>query len=188
MHHLSRGTSVLAALLLAAGSTAAQGTLQIRDGLWFGAGAGYGSAGFSCDSCASIAREGGVGGFVRVGGTVSERLLLGVDVAAFKTDTLTLGHLTLSAFLYPTVGSGLYFKVGGGFSIYGTTSGSHVKGFGGAATLGAGYNIRVRSNISITPSADYVYGDINDLDIDGIIRDAGWKQNLFLFGLSVIIH
>src|SRR3990170_2157258 len=53
---------------------------QTRDGFWFGAGLGYGSLG--CDGCGGD-RTGGSSGYLKLGGTGSQHLLLGVETTGW---------------------------------------------------------------------------------------------------------
>src|SRR2546428_13228679 len=70
----------LAGLFLGLGaSRAAAKHPQIREGFWVSFGLGYGSAHEKCDGCADTT-VGGVTGFVRLGGTLSRRLLLGGEI------------------------------------------------------------------------------------------------------------
>src|SRR5215510_8344338 len=88
--------------MLVAGSTpqAWAGHPQERRGFWIGFGGGYGSASASadCDECGGDDREGSFTGFLKLGGTLSPNVLLGVESNAWvKSEegaTLTLGSAT----------------------------------------------------------------------------------------------
>src|ERR1700741_2594754 len=86
-----------AALLLGAAGTLQAQHPQVRDGFWLSFGLGYGSAGISCESCPAFDRESGFTSYIRLGGTVNPRLLLGGDLSAWtKTrngQTSTLGGM-----------------------------------------------------------------------------------------------
>src|SRR5690242_1811191 len=69
-------------LLCCAGAASAQHP-QHREGFWIGFGFGYGSANGTCTGCSS-ASEGGVTGFLKLGGTLSPNVLLGGAVNAFS--------------------------------------------------------------------------------------------------------
>ena len=68
----------LMGLLVAASPTAASAQYpQVREGFWIGFGFGYGSLGLSdCEECD---REGGLSGFLKLGGTLSDKWLLGFE-------------------------------------------------------------------------------------------------------------
>jgi hypothetical protein len=125
---------------------------QARDGFWFSAGLGYGSLG--CENCDG--REGGLSGGLSLGTTVSSKLLIGVGTTAWTKEEegarLTAGTLTAMARFYPAASSG-FFVVGGlGLgSVEASFGGISARENGGAAVLGMGYDIRVGSNMSITP-------------------------------------
>ena len=53
---------------------------QKRQGLWIGAGLGYGSLGRTCDACQNFPGEGGPSGYVKVGATPDPRVLMGIEV------------------------------------------------------------------------------------------------------------
>ena len=71
--------SALALLLIAAfnAPAAAQGNPQTREGFWISFGVGFGSLG--CDDCDE--RQGGTNGYLRMGGTLSQKLLIGGEVS-----------------------------------------------------------------------------------------------------------
>src|SRR5437867_6722771 len=69
-------TLVAAAVLPA---TTALAATQEREGFWIGFGAGYGSANAKCDHCVATGREGGLAGFLKLGGTLNRKVLLGAE-------------------------------------------------------------------------------------------------------------
>jgi hypothetical protein len=168
------------ALLLSIGATpaAAQHT-QTRNGFWFGAGLGYGSLG--CDGCAGD-RTGGSSGYIKLGGTLNQHLLLGVETNGwYKSEsgtTLTQGNVSGAAYWYPSATSGLFLKGGVGYAVlnadtfYGSGS---TNGWG--AIAGLGYDLRVGSNTSITPTANWFRGDF-----------ANGSTDVFQFGLGLTLH
>lgn len=135
-----------------AGIAQAQGA-QARDGFWFSGGLGYGSLG--CDNCGS--REGGISGGLSLGGTLSQRWLIGVGTSGWTKSEqgarLTVDEIDARVRFYPSTNGGFFLTGGLG---YGEVRAS-VTGFGsatesgGAAILGMGYDIRVARNTSITP-------------------------------------
>jgi hypothetical protein len=154
-------------------------TPVVREGVWFNIGLGYGSLG--CENCDG--RIGGVSGGLAVGGTVSDKVLLAVGTTGwYKSEDgnwLSAGVVDGRVRFYPSVSSG--FFVTGGIGI-GTISlgvariGSEREtGFG--LTLGVGWDVRVGSNVSLTPfwNADS-------------IRTSNADANFWQFGLGVTIH
>src|SRR2546430_16894189 len=69
--------AVLLAGLCAAASAARAQYPQRRDGFWIGFGLGYGSSQVTCDSCRRVSRQGGVTGFVKLGGAPRRNPLIG---------------------------------------------------------------------------------------------------------------
>src|SRR5690348_16210761 len=86
--------------------------LQTRHGFWFSAGLGYGSLG--CQICAG--RTGGFSGNISLGGSLSQKVLLGVSsngwVKSENGSTLTVTALTAAMRFYPSVSNG-FFLLGG---------------------------------------------------------------------------
>src|SRR3989442_5936256 len=85
---------------------------QLRHGFWFSGGLGYGSLG--CQNCSG--RSGALSGNISLGGTLSQKLLLGVSTNGWtKSDsgaTLTVGTLTAAVRFYPSATGG-FFLTGG---------------------------------------------------------------------------
>lgn len=170
---------------------------QTRQGFWISFGLGYGSASEKCNGCADTT-VGGVTGFVRLGGTLNQHLLLGGEIDGWThgyggspSATETLGNLTAALYYYPKATSGFFLKGGLGFSDYRFSvsgGGGSVTGLGGGVVAGVGYDIRVGRNISITPTGDLWYGSVGDLKSNGSVVGTGWKQAIASFGLGVTFH
>ena len=168
---LSRTALALAAITLSlAGSALAQQPRQplLRHGFWFSGGLGYGSLG--CQDCSG--RTGSVSGNISLGGTLSQRVLLGVSTNGWTKSesgsTLTVGTLTAAIRFYPSPVGGFFLTGGLGLGtvsagISGLGSGSQT---GAAALLGLGYDIAMSRNVSLTPywngfALSYSGGDAN---------------------------
>jgi opacity protein-like surface antigen len=177
------------------------GHSQEREGFWIGFGAGYGSASidFDCDFCdvAGDGREGSVTGFLKLGGTLNESVLLGVETNAWSKDQggarITLGNVSGTVTFYPSASSGFFLKAGAGVSYVdtgfdeGSLSVSLSKtGFGFLA--GVGYDLRVGRNVSITPSVNYYYGKPGDIEFQGETALPNFRYNVFDFGVGVTFH
>ena len=132
---------------------AAQGRPHVRSGFWFTGGLGFGSAG--CDGCDG--RESGLSGGLALGGTLSQKVVLGVGTNGWTKSeggaTVTVGTLTALIRFYPSATGGFFLLAGVGL---GTVS-AEVSGLGSdsetgsGAILGLGYDIRVGNNVSLTP-------------------------------------
>jgi outer membrane protein with beta-barrel domain len=191
----------LTGLFLALGAASAQAQHpQVRDGFWINFGFGYGSAHEKCDGCADTT-IGGFTGFVRLGGTVSPHVLIGGEIIGFShnypADTSgpsadeVLGSVTASLYYYPKPAGGFFLKTGLGFSDFDfsvSNGGGSVTGVGAGVIFGLGYDIRVGRNVSITPVADFWYGNVGDLKSNGSLVNTGWKHSVASFGLGVTFH
>ena len=62
-----------------------------RTGLWGEISAGIGTIRVACTGCADPAFTGGSAGLVRLGGTLTDKVLLGWEAAAFTHETLGSG-------------------------------------------------------------------------------------------------
>lgn len=168
---LTRTALALAAITacLAGGALAQQARRPVlRQGFWFSGGLGYGSLG--CQNCSG--RTGSVSGNISLGGTLSQKVLLGVSTNGWTKSesgsTLTVGTLTAAIRFYPSPVGGFFLTGGLGL---GTVSAA-ISGFGGgsqtgvAALLGLGYDVPVGRSVSLTPywngfALSYSGGDAN---------------------------
>ncbi len=179
--------------MLFAASSAWAGHPQERQGFWIGFGGGYGSADASCNECEGGNREGSFTGFVKLGGTLNPRVLLGVETNAWiKEQEGVTGSLTGTVTFYPQASSGFFLKGGVGASYVDTDFGAGtlsvtVSKTGWGVRAGIGYDVRVGRNISITPSANFYYGQPGDLSFEGETL-GNWKQNVFDFVIGITFH
>ena len=151
---------------------------QTRSGFWFNGGLGWGSLG--CEDCGD--RVGGLSGNLAIGGTMSEKLLIGAGTNGWTKEedgaTLTAGLLSAQIRWYP--GGGNFHLVGGlgvgtvDLAVDGLGSASETM-FG--ALLGLGYDFRVGKNVSISPFWNGV----------GLSSDEG-DANFGQIGLGITIH
>lgn len=119
-----------------------------RSGFWFNAGMGYGSLG--CENCSS--REGGLSGNLSLGGTITDRFLLGVGTTGWTKEEfglrVSVGTLDARMRFYPVRTSGFFLTGGLGL---GTLSVDDESETGLGLMLGVGWDIRVGRNVSLTP-------------------------------------
>jgi hypothetical protein len=120
------GFCALLAILLATTAQAQQA--QTRQGFWIGGGMGYGSMGLGCSSCAGVGREGSVTGYFKLGGTLRQNILLGVEMNGWTksagTGRVTMGNFSGAAYWYPMPAQGLFLKGGAGYSRLSVDSGT----------------------------------------------------------------
>lgn len=167
---------------------------QVRDGFWIGFGLGYGRFDPSCTGC-SPNSESSFTGHLRLGGTLRPDVLLGGDIVTWTkseggTDDVG-GNVTAATYYYPMVRSGFFVKGGVGIAFFSTSpnnSGASTDGAGVGFTIGAGYDLRVGRNISITPVGNFLFGSVGDLQRGGAAILTGWKQTIIEFGLDVTFH
>jgi hypothetical protein len=156
-------------------------------GFWvaFGLGGGTNLADFADGARA------GVGGYLRLGGTISPKLLLGGEISGWGRDvagsTFTESGMTAVAMFYPA-GRGLFLKGGVGFAGWassadfgGTTTTSTAGGFAG--TAGVGYDLRIGSNMYLTPNIDFMYHTLES-DNDAFSGISSGQVLMFTLGLT----
>jgi hypothetical protein len=171
---------------------------QERHGFWIGLGGGVGSAKATCDDCGSSNRETGVAGYLKLGGTINEGVLLGVEsnIWSKTQEGVTVNFYNAAATLtfYPQPTSGFFVKGGVGLSFLdtqirdGTTTVTVDLGDGPGVILGAGYDVRVGKNISITPAVNFWYGKPGDVTFGGETIFRNWRQNVVDFTVGVTFH
>ena len=192
--------SGLAGLFLAVGSSPAwAGHPQERNGFWIGFGGGYGSASASagCEGCSGDRESSGTA-FLKLGGTLNKNVLLGGEMNLWIKEeatntTLYLGAFTGTVTVYPQASGGFFLKGGFGSSYVssdfqeGSLTAS-IEKWGWAVLVGAGYDIRVGHNISITPCVNYHYGKPGDINLEGVTVFPGWKQDVVSFEVGITFH
>ena len=186
---------VLAALCASApvstaGAQDQPGQERKHEGFWIGGGLGYGSANQSCDGCGSTDAESSVSGFLRLGGTLSEQLLLGVESDGWVKNidgvNNTLGNLSGAVYFYPSRTAGLFLKGGAGMAGYSATdAGEKVDGYGLGLIGGVGYDIPIGRHSALTPVVSFNYGDLGDLKFHGTAVASGVKQTVVQVALSI---
>jgi len=155
---------------------------QTRQGLWVGGGMGYGSLGLTCDGCSSVDREGGVSGYAKIGGTLRQNILLGVEMNGWTKSEfggrVTMGNMSGAAYWYPMPTQGLFIKAGAGYSVLSVDDGISTADDSGFGLLGGlGYDVRVGKKLSITPVANYFRGAFE-----------GGSANVLQLGVGVTSH
>jgi hypothetical protein len=166
------GVSAFLAVLLAGTASAQQA--QTRQGFWIGGGLGFGSLG--CEGCTD--RTGAPSGYLKLGGTLRENILLGVETNGWtKSEAgarLTMGNISGAIYWYPMTTNGMFVKAGAGYSVLDSGLAS-TSGFG--LLGGVGYDVRVGRNLSVTPVANWFRGSFS-----------GGSANVLQLGLGVTSH
>jgi hypothetical protein len=168
--------SALLTVLLATTAFAQQA--QTRQGFWIGGGLGYGSMGLSCDGCADTDRVGAPSGYLKLGTTIRQNILLGVETNAWTKSELgvrlTMANISGAVYWYPMATNGMFVKAGAGYSAL-DAGGGGTNGFG--VLGGVGYDIRMTPSLSITPVANWFRGGFD-----------GGSANVLQIGLGVTSH
>lgn len=159
-----------------------------RRGFWLEFGGGPATARVACAGCSSVTTATGSSGYLRLGGTVSRGVLLGVELASFsderfgfhtdpdrrvKAETASLGILAL---WYPWRG-GFFLKggvglAGGDFTVR-PDSGQRrtVNGNGVGMNFGVGYDLNLSGRLALTATAAASIAAIGDLVLPTVTID-----------------
>ena len=184
-----RKLAPLAALLFSLLGPAQEVTAQARPrgGLWVEAGWGAGTVRSACSACAAVTVAYGTSSHLRVGGAVSPRVLLGIELFALHSSDLLLaeglapvdaenGSLAPVVIWY-TGGSGLFLKGGvglarGTFTVRPATGGIATTERGGLAiTFGVGFDVGIASWLALTANLGTYVTAIGDIPLDGAVVD-----------------
>ena len=182
----------LAAILLLVGVSAANAQNQQRhQGFWIGFGVG---GGVNTSEGVDEARRGGGAAYLRLGGTLSQKVLIGGEfigwgrqdeLLGLDTEIVTRGNATFSLMYFPSSNGGFFLKGGLGAATVSWTSellGLRVDRRGFGTTVGLGFDVRLGGNIYLTPAADWL--------IQSFEFEAGENttNTLFLITLGLIWH
>lgn len=170
MARWSKFLTVVGLLTVAAPAALTAQHPQVRNGFWIGFGFGYGSLGSSdCDDCG---REGGLSGLLKLGGKLSDRVLLGFESNSWIDEdfdtTYSVSASTATVYYYPNPAGGLHLKGGLGLGYVDVEDFGDDTGVG--FLLGVGNDFRVGRNLSIVPVvswylADFEGGSLNVLQL-----------------------
>jgi len=164
------------ALLLASSAIVAEAQStalpQTRQGFGISVGLGAGLGNIDCDGC-DFDSESALSGYLRLGGYLRPNLFIGGESSGWMKDVdgadTQLGFLNAIVQWYPQVQSGLYLKGGLGLSAAKSSDATdELTSRGAAFTLGAGYDYRIRANLSVTPYVNYLRSTENDLKFNDV--------------------
>ena len=172
---------------------------QRRGGLWVEAGLGHGTMNVSCDSvCFGGSRTGGTAGFVevaavdqhfRIGGALHVWWRSGApDFTSSASASQRVTNIGAVFHYYPAAGRGFFLGGGLGLSNYHSTSvNAFSNAWGWGFTADAGYDIALRSRVSLTPRLTYAYGNLGTVHNTGShpFSLTGWKQNVVDLGIGL---
>lgn len=185
MRSLPFTITILLALFVSIGTAQSlSGQAPARDGFFIGFGVGGGSFGFEGDS----EREAGGAAYFKIGGALSDKVLLGAEIGAWSKEmgeegisgTVTSSNLNAVAYVYPNPAGGFFLKGGLGFAVLGAEA--NLGDFsisetetGLGFTLGAGYDIGFGGRFSLTPHADFHYGGFEEGSMNLIRMGLGFN-------------
>ena len=178
--------------LLLAAPLAAQGHAQTREGFYATFGLGAGSAGVSCNGCATD-RESAASMYVNMGGTVRPNLLIGGEISGWtKSDQgvdETISSLMAVAHYYPAAKQGFFLSGGLGYTMMKLDdSVDEVKSAGVGMQVGAGFDWRVANTFSLTPYAQYVRAFGAEAKVNGTSSGSNANPNVLQVGLGFTWH
>lgn len=192
--------SLLIGTLLVGGSKAAAqetstaskaGDYSHRQGLWMGAGLGAGFDRVFCEICDGSVQA-GWSGYLRLGGTVSPRILLGGELTGWLRGqdeaTKSMGAVSFVAYWYPG-GDNLYLKGGGGVIGFRSADGENaVSSTTFGPNLGFGYEQLISPKVSIVPFFNVLVAPSGTLRFNGdeVIDNVGFV--LWQGGVGVTLH
>lgn len=132
-----------------------------HEGFWLGLGAAPGVGKCTLELRCSTASKLGIAGWVAAGGTISERVLVGIEAngwAHSEPDTVRqFGSVTATLVFYPIEEGPFYGKAGIGAGRYAEdAAGQILTANGFAFVLGAGADLAVSSRLAIVPFVQYV--------------------------------
>lgn len=178
---IRRTMAFAATLLLMSGSGLVAQDTAPHSGFWLSGGLGGGTTDTDSDD------DSGPAAYLRMGGTPSDRVLLGGEIIGMSRDvggsTVSQANTTFSVLYYPSSPGGFFAKAGAGFAtavvstdVVGGTFETDESGVG--LTFGAGYDVRIGGNLYLTPNVDILVQTFDDFA----------DSNLFLFSLGIGFH
>lgn len=166
---------VTTVLLLGAEALGAQHRIPVRQGFWISVGL---AGGWSFDDeFFEDEAKASPGGFLRLGGSPSQQILVGADIMAWGSSEddldITRGAVMLTVLFYPSALGGFFLKGGVGFAVRATEQNflvldngfpvpasvdSEDSGLGLGAALG--FDVQLARNFFLTPTMDLLFQQV----------------------------
>lgn len=184
---------IIVLALLAGGSVAAQARHpNTREGFWWGLGLGWGAAGATCDDCDGEQLS-GLTGNLRLGGTISPSVLLGVEANGwYRSENNEVRNIRFGSavvVVYPSRSGAFYLKAGLGLmNFFAETPVGELTANAGAAILGAGYDFRVARNFSVVAFLNSLASTEATYELDDQSANTDVRVTLFQIGVGVTWH
>ena len=160
------GFCILCVAILAPPALAQRPPRPHRSGLWAEFGAGPGLVRVACAGCNDVVSSHGATGYIRIGGTASDHVLIGFEAFGLaqghKTTRAETATAAVVAVWFPGR-SGLFFKSGvgaawGQFTVPGAGADTS-RGTGIGLTFGLGWDLPLSRQVAVTTNlAAYVTG------------------------------
>jgi hypothetical protein len=160
----------------------------------FGLGAGSAAASYEGNSTDRIK---GPSGYLRIGGTVTPKLVIAGEAQGLthKDGTLTshFGSLMAVAQWYPQAAGGFYLSGGLGLGVISENDTDPLFDYelvsvGGAAQLGLGYDVRMTRNFSLTPYINFLGIGGGKPSLNGQSQSGTMSANSVQLGLGFSWH
>jgi hypothetical protein len=159
--------------LIVAMTAIAPGSAGAQSGVWVSAGGGPARNRVSCESCEEITHHWGASGFVRVGGVVSEKILVGGELhfwqATVEDQDVYVRGVQAVVLWYPSPSGGFFGQAGLGlsrirnsFDVGGETVRGGETGLG--VTAGVGWDFPLRKGLYLTPRVSSVVIPVATID------------------------
>jgi hypothetical protein len=178
---------VLAVTLTALLGARAEAQHPHRSGFWLDLSSGPGAVRIGCGGCADVTVAGGTTGDIRLGGTLSDEVLFGVEIFGFTDErfgfaahdtSITAESSSLSAVVlwYPWHG-GIFLKggvglAGGRFTVKADTGqGAVNEGNGVGLTFGLGFDLPISRRLALSANAAAFITAIGDVRVQGVLID-----------------
>jgi hypothetical protein len=189
-------------LLVAVTTVSSMSAQQPRRGLWgeFGTGAGF--LRVACAGCTEVVTNAGGGGYLRIGGVISDRVFFSVESAGFLDETFgfagddstTVGEMetVVATVLWFPWMSGPFLKGGvglaqGRFAVSDAAAPADtVKGTGIGMTFGVGWDWAFSRKFALTANAAAFIAAIGDLLLpSGRVDDVIGTMYQLTIGLTI---
>jgi len=195
VHTVTRSVAALGLLLIVTMPALSAQHPQTREGFWIGLGGGWGDAVLSCSpNCnfTQAAKGGAATAWLKLGGTLRRDVLLGVELNAWvksvSGSTESVGNASAAVYYYLMPDGGLFLKGGVGYATFRPTSGSTTSGSGFGAIAGAGYDVRIGRNTSLTLVANFLFGDDGHVTGGGLTVPQAVKHSVIELGVGITFH
>ena len=177
---MTAGARFALAVLTAAASLVGPAAAQRphRTGLWFEIGSGPAHLRVACAGCDDVTTSSGASGYIRIGGVISDKVLLGIESFGFGQDSIGCGGgtVTVDVLWFPWR-SGAFLKggvgaAGGAFTVIDSTGTLvEAQGEGIGLALGLGWDVPISRKFALTAHASAYITGIGDVVLPTVTVD-----------------